>query len=137
MWAAHHGHVAALDVLIEKGANLEAADNQFGMTALMSAAAQNQTGAIKILLDNGAKINSRMKDRRTALMLTAMLGHADSVKMLLDRGAEVNARDSGQYTALSLAKSQQKSDVVEILEKAGGIEGKDTQDATAKTFTIK
>ena len=78
-----------------------------------------------------------MKDRRSALILAVLMGHGETVKLLLERGAEVNARDSNQYTALSLAKANQKSDVVKILEKAGGIEGKDIQEATAKSFTIK
>jgi ankyrin repeat protein len=55
----------------------------------------------------------------------------------LDRGAEVNVRDNGEYTALSLAKAHKKSDVVYILQKTGGIEGKDIKDETVKTFKIK
>ena len=121
MWAAYHGHVDALNILISKGANLEATDNRLGMTALLSAASQNKTDAIKALLDSGAKINARMKDRRTALMLAALIGHADTVKLLLGKGAEVNARDSQQNTALSLAKDHKKTDIVEILEKKGAV----------------
>jgi len=137
MWAAHHGHVSVVKLLIGRGANLEAADNQFGMNALMSAVAQYQTPAVEALLNNGAKINARMKDRRTALMLAALIGHVDAVKLLLERGAEVNARDSGQYTALSLAKVHKKTDIVEILEKAGGIEGKNIEEKTVRKYQIE
>lgn len=111
----------SLEVLIGRGAAIEAADNLFGMTALLAAASQNQTEALRVLLENGAKINARAKDRRTALMLAALLGHSDSLKLLLDRGAEVNAGDTAQSTALSLAKTHDKKDIVGTLEEAVGI----------------
>lgn len=51
--------------------------------------------------------------------------------------AEISARDSGQFTALSRAKEHQKSVVVEILEKAGAIEGKSLKEKIVKTFHIE
>ena len=101
--------------------DLEATDAQFGMNALISAAAQDQAATIEVLLNHGAQINARMKDRKTALMLAALLGHTDTVKLLLKRHAEMNARDNAQDTALSLAKVHEKGDIVKILEEAGAI----------------
>jgi len=74
--------VTAVNVLVDRGAKLEAADRQSGTTALMSAAAQNRTAAVEALLDCGAHINARMKDRRTALMLAALLGNVETVRLL-------------------------------------------------------
>lgn len=118
------GHIDGVKILISKNANIKATDSRLGMTALLSAVSQNKTGAVKALLDGGAKINARMKDRRTALMLATLLGYFDTVKLLLERGAEVNVRDNAEYTALSLAIAHEIDDIVEILKKAGAVEGK-------------
>src|SRR2546426_215090 len=59
MTAARTGSAAIVELLLSRGANINATGPQFGETALMVAASQNQPEVIRALLEHGADVNGR------------------------------------------------------------------------------
>jgi ankyrin repeat protein len=59
MMAARTGNVAVLELLLAKGAQIEAREKLRGTTALMWAAANSNTAAVRLLVKKGADISAR------------------------------------------------------------------------------
>ncbi len=72
-------------------------------TALMNAARNGDTEAVRKMLDLGAEVDQKTSKGKTALMLAAAGGFTDTVKLLIDRGADVNTRDNYDTTAMIAA----------------------------------
>ncbi|KAA0166129.1 hypothetical protein FNF27_07543 [Cafeteria roenbergensis] len=66
MMAAQNGHVEAMALLLDRGANLEA-KNKAGLTALIMAAQNGKVEAMALLLDRGADLEARSKPGKSAL----------------------------------------------------------------------
>ena len=79
-----------------------AADNN-GVSALMLAAKDGTSDAVKALLENGACVNAKDSEGRTALMYAAHNPDFRVTKVLLEGGASVNARDKKGMTPLMYA----------------------------------
>ena len=62
MTAARAGSADVVNALIDRGANVNAAETWQGQTALMWAAAENHGDAIKALVAHGADLNARSKE---------------------------------------------------------------------------
>jgi ankyrin repeat protein len=71
MWAARSADLEIVEVLLHYGANVNAEQKQFGITALLSAAADGHTAVVQVLLDHGADLNAKENSGRNALMLAA------------------------------------------------------------------
>ena len=71
----------------------------------------------KILLSDGAWVNSRDRNRKTALMLATFKGHKEIVTLLLDSGADLNARSKNGQTAIIKAILGNHNDLVGLLIK--------------------
>jgi ankyrin repeat protein len=61
---------------------------------------ENDTAIVRLLLDQGANIESRDEEGATPLMVAAEHGQSGVVRALLEKGAEVAARDTYGNTAL-------------------------------------
>lgn len=108
--AAGNGDVARVKALLEDGADPNAQD-EFGNTALMSAAINNDppmgkyTAVVEALLAAGA--NPDIQHRifgHTALMSAITNGDIPTIKALLAGGADRNLRDMNGRTALDRAR---------------------------------
>jgi ankyrin repeat protein len=144
MLAAENNQVEIVQLLLKKNAdpNLE---DQTGWTALMKAVYQGSTGCTealaarsrqevnrallvaaltghreiaKILIDNGAEVDSRADDGRTPLMLAAAKGDTDFVSFLLKAGADPTLTDKSGATATSLASAKGHQEVADHLQQA-------------------
>lgn len=73
-WAAYHGQVAAIELLVSKGGDLEARD-YLGYTPLHLAALRSQFSATLTLLAMGANINACNGERYTPLLCAASNGN--------------------------------------------------------------
>lgn len=93
MIAAHLGHVAIVDLLLDRGANLEATDD-LGQTSLMIAARYGQPEVVGHLLDRGAEINAIDWSGQSALSNAAAAGHEEIYRTLLSQGAQRNLVDA-------------------------------------------
>ena len=124
-WAAAYGREAVVQLLLEKGAGIEAEDN-YRRTPLLSAAAGGHEAAVQLLLEKGAGIEAKDNDGWTPLLWAAANGGEAVVQLLFDKGAGIEAEDNNGRTLLSWAATGGHEAVVQLLlEKGAGIEAKD------------
>lgn len=91
--------LSAMEMLIAKGANVNAKDD-YGSSVLHCAIGEANPHAIPItLIDAGADVNATNKDGMTPLWFAG----PDVGSALLAKGADINARDKSGRTALSAA----------------------------------
>ncbi len=86
MIAAQLGHLAVVNLLLDRGANIEATDD-LGQRSLMSAAGHGQTEVVRRLIERGAAINEVDWSNLSALSHARRAGHQGLVELLLRAGA--------------------------------------------------
>ena len=92
-YATKKGYVDVVNVLIQKGVDVNAVDNDY-KTALYWAAQRGHVDVVKLLLQNGADVNAVGEYyKKTALRIAAEQGHNSVVKMLIRNGAKHNYDD--------------------------------------------
>jgi ankyrin repeat protein len=130
--AIRSGHDAVVKLLLEKGAELESKDTNFGQTPLSLAAENGNDAVVKLLLEKGAELESKnTKFGQTPLSLAAENGHDAVVKLLLEKGAELEAKNTYSRTPLSLAAEKGHNAVVKLLlEEGAELESKNTYGLT-------
>jgi ankyrin repeat protein len=102
--ASEEGHVSVVEILIDKGANIEhGRANDNGMTALTAASWEGHVPVVEILLAKGADANHQLDNGWTALMVACSQGHAKAAKILLENGAKVDLEANDGLTSLMLA----------------------------------
>jgi ankyrin repeat protein len=90
MIASGAGSAEVVRMLIESGADLNAAESRRGQTALHWAAAEAHPDVVQLLVEKGANINAASKSGFTALVFASIKNDAASVKALLAAGADPN-----------------------------------------------
>jgi ankyrin repeat protein len=129
-YAVYYNQTEAVRLLIEKGANLNIADEN-GRTPLLLAVEYNYKDIIHILLDKGADMNIRDKEGYSPLIRAVYYGYFDIAKIFIERGADVNIADAQGYTPLVLAIHYNNKDMVNfLLEKGADIEIPDMNGST-------
>ncbi|WCB93667.1 hypothetical protein DSM104299_02383 [Baekduia alba] len=98
-WAARADRVEAVELLVARGARVEA--DVYRGTALTWAAAQGRVAAVRTLVALGADVDQRATfggpshgQRVTALQIAAQAGRRDVVETLLELGADPTLRDA-------------------------------------------
>jgi len=105
------GEKYAMELLIGKGASLEAPDRAKRETPLHDAVARGDAQIIELLLERGAYINAQNKDGETPLHIACKQGREDIATLLLAAGAEAGIADDHGNTPLRWAM-EQEMDVV-------------------------
>ncbi|KAH0490817.1 hypothetical protein TgHK011_002269 [Trichoderma gracile] len=113
-WTALHAAVymerqAVFDLLVEKGADIEARLHESHLTPLARCAKDGRTVAVQWLLERGADIEARDDKKRTPLMLATIGNHENIVQYLLGKGADDKAEDINNLTP-SLVAMMRKND---------------------------
>lgn len=102
--ASFFGHLEAVKLLLQKGANIHelSRDGQFNNTALHAAVAGNYEEIVEILLQHQANVNARSKGAVragfTPLHLAAGRGQRNMVAALIEHGADRNATNDAGLT---------------------------------------
>jgi ankyrin repeat protein len=108
--AARDGSPWALRKLIEKRARPRDLD-----AALFAGCAHE--GVLRVLIEAGARVNSRGERNLTPLMCAAKAGSAESVSLLLASGADVRLVSDDGKTARAWAEASGKDATARLLEK--------------------
>jgi len=86
-----------------------------GGTILHWAAARGNTTCLSMLIERGARIDTKKYNGTTALHITSAMGYSGSVTYLLSQGSDPNIRSIDGQTPLSLAKQKRQMSVAAIL----------------------
>ncbi|KAJ5169014.1 ankyrin [Penicillium canariense] len=105
---------ATLKFLLDHGANISSCDD-FGRTALHSAARGGYKAAVQLLLDNGASVDFQRNNGETPLHSAARGGHEAVIQLLLNNGASVDFQSNIGETPLHLAALWGCEAVVQLL----------------------
>ncbi len=103
--AVKTGDVEALKLHLSDGADPNAADSEFGVTALSWAALEGKEATAELLIEAGADIDAKNRDGATPLHAAAFMGQLEIVKLLLDNGADVAAKTLNGETPLDTAQA--------------------------------
>jgi uncharacterized protein len=116
--AAFFGGKDAVEILIERGANVNTASrNEMKVTPLHSAVAdEGQRETAELLIRAGADVNARQRHDWTPLHGAAHAGSLALVRLMLDRGADPNIKNRDRKTALDIARERGHEQVAELLE---------------------
>jgi hypothetical protein len=119
MTAARAGHVAVVERLLARGADVNASAHGHG-TALAIAAWNNRPRVVRVLLAAGADPNIGTVFGHTPLMFAARncADEIESLNLLLEGGADVDARDARGETAFTFAAASGNRHTVRHLQQA-------------------
>lgn len=111
-YAARGGHKAAIELLLEHGADINA-KNDRGATPLYRAIAS--AAIVDYLVKRGATVDAKDNLGRTPLHWAASEGFAESCEVLLAAGADVNLKDRYSESPLTRAVRWRHANVVQLL----------------------
>jgi ankyrin repeat protein len=142
-YATQGGHLQIVRLLIEKGADVNAAARgesaldiaifrsrpdlvavllqsgaRAGENQLAAAIASAPAEIVKAIVDRGVDVNAGAF-RGRALIMAATRGDPEIVRVLLRAGVDPNAQDPNGWTALRWAKHRSHTEAVRVLEAAG------------------
>lgn len=117
--AAQHGRTEIVETLLKLKAD-EKIRNVLSCLPLHNAARNNHINTVRVLLENGAKVDVRDGIAGfTSLHLAVECGHVEMIKYLLDKNANVNTKDFKGGRPLHSAAITDRLDVVKILVERG------------------
>lgn len=104
--AAYFGHVEAVRLLLERGADPNAVSTSAMRNTPLHAglAGPLPIEGVRLLVDGGADVNARQHGGYVALHAAAQNGRLDVIYLLLDRGADPNAATDEGRRPLDFAK---------------------------------
>jgi ankyrin repeat protein len=118
-WAAYHGNVELMALLLLAGADTERRDFN-GDRPMLWAARAGQAESIRLLVATGSPANSDADPYGLSpLHLAARSGYDEAVRALIAAGADVDAVDQSRTTALAEATLSQSPRAVRLLLEAG------------------
>ena len=134
--AAWNGRKAVAELLIRRGADVNAGDKSRRGTPLHEAVANGQKALAELLIRRGANVNAQAIGyyRGTPLHQAVQAKSRDMVELLLANGADVNARNWEDRTALDWAESLGYKDMTDLLRRHGAKQEKVVQFVLSTAF---
>ena len=117
-YAVEAGALDAVTVLLQRGADVHAADN-VGTTALMLAAERPERALLDQLLQYGSDPRAIDAEHRTALFYAARANRPGAIAALRAAGVQLDARDERGYNALDAALATNAAAAADALRESG------------------
>jgi len=111
------GQAQAVEVLLDRGANINAHNMGIGSAVYLATAAR-RNALLARLLERGADPNLTPDWGLTPLMVAAQQGNLSAVSALLAHGADPARRNPAGLTALDLARDAGHTEVAQVIEKS-------------------
>ena len=135
--ASARGNNSSVNLLLDRGANIEATDKQ-ERTSMSWAAENGHDSTVRLLLDRGARIEKKGYVGRTPLVWAVSKAQESIFRLLLNRGADIETKDTyGQTPLIWVFKEVRESIIRLLLDRGVDIENKDTADRTPLLLAIK
>jgi hypothetical protein len=116
-FAAGQGHKDVAELLIAKGADVNAKSKEGYTTPLHFAALKGSKEVAELLIAKGADVNAKSKKGYTALHFAAGKGQTEVAELLIAKGADVNAKSETDETPLHYAAYWGQTEAAELLRK--------------------
>ncbi|WP_297204616.1 ankyrin repeat domain-containing protein [uncultured Brachyspira sp.] len=114
------GNNDIVNMLIRKGANVNARDEEGWSTFLYAASFGNPDILRRLLSKNRRLINTKTKNNSTALQMAVVYDNLENIKYLVERlKIDIDAQDDDGWTALYYAAANNKKDAYKLLLKLG------------------
>jgi uncharacterized protein len=125
--AAERGQTEIVDLLLKKGADINARDRTNGAplsqgnSALILAAAMNHLDTVRLLLAQAKKPDVLMRERagKTAFWFAVANENLEMVKLLYSHGSKINLPDKSGASVLTTTVLHKKYDVLDFLVAKG------------------
>ena len=112
---AHFGLENVVELLLKRGASLEAAVMLHRWTPLHFAARNGHAEVVRVLLENKASLTALDEDGLTPLHIASKYSQPSVLSLLLVANANCNATDNDENTALVLACRNGSHEIVKML----------------------
>jgi hypothetical protein len=114
MSAVQSRNPEAINLLVQKGANVNSRDSQDGTALLRAAGTYGNAPTVVALIGAGADVNAADRNGQTPLMWAARWGDAARVEALLKAGAKLDARDAKGLSAADYARARADADAAKV-----------------------
>lgn len=137
-WVAHDGTAGLAELLIAKGADVNAQEKG-GYTPLYNAATSGNLEVVQVLIAKGADIDVGPSNTRwTPLSGALHKGHLDIAKFLIAKGAGIETRDKLGFTPLINAAKVNSTEMVRLLlEKGASADSSNFQGKRSLHFAVQ
>lgn len=114
-WNVKRNHRKVAELLLERGADVNAADTLFNTPLHLAALVDNQE-VVKLLIERGADVNARNNRGWTPLHIAAYWNRKDIAKLLLENGANPTVGDSSGKTPKDAAIEAGNEEIAKLIE---------------------
>jgi ankyrin repeat protein len=117
--AAFYGRKEIIDLLLEKGADINRSEERMGAAPLVSAIVAGEPEIASYLIDLGADVNHQTNDGSSALLFAAAQGYSGLASKLIEKGAVIDTGTAHGETPLMFASDCGSVETLRILASAG------------------
>lgn len=114
--AVRHNRKNMMEILIEKGADIDAVSKDRGYSPVMDAVWKANDEIVEFLVNKGANLSYISRDGQPVLVLAVGTGNEKICKLLVEHGADPSACDSMGMSALAYAKLFKKNNIIPMFE---------------------